>query len=91
MNTNQSSSVVYGLFVEDEQPVLLGIYFLEGEAAAARDKYIEDEVLSFPPVQQDWARRHYSESSYTTKLPVGQAPSFYFLPQDDRGAFEEEE
>jgi hypothetical protein len=46
IKNDQSSSAVYGLFydVPYEAPALLGIYFLEGEAEAARAAYIAKEV-----------------------------------------------
>jgi hypothetical protein len=79
IKNDQSSSVVYGLFLEDDEAtVLLGIYFLEGEAEAAREHWIELEVTQFPSRQHDWARRHYNTAVFITKLPVGQTPSFNF-------------
>jgi hypothetical protein len=80
MMNNQSSSVVYGLFLDDDEAtVLLGIYFLEGEAEAARAQYIEEEVSGFQPKQHAFARKHYDTAVYVAQLPVGSKPDFYFV------------
>ena len=79
MMNDQSSSAVYALFFEDtDQDVLLGLYFLEGEAVAARAQFVADEVKEFPEAQHEWARKHYKSLVHVVRLPVGQAPSFHF-------------
>ena len=83
MMNNQSSSVVYGLFHEgDEATILLGIYFLEGEAVAARAQYIEEEMLDFAAYKNELAlkaRKTYEATVYVAQLPVGAKPDFYFV------------
>jgi hypothetical protein len=80
MNTNQSSSKVYGLFLDDEErDTLLGIYFREGEAVAARAQYIEEEVSGFQPTEHAFARKHFDTAVYVVQLPVGSKPDFKFV------------
>jgi hypothetical protein len=80
MMNNQSSSAVYGLFLEgDEGNILLGIYFLEGEAVAARAQYIEEEVSDFDPNNAAQVRKTYEATVYVAQLPVGSKPDFYFV------------
>ena len=77
---NQSSSAVYGLFLEgDEDNILLGIYFLEGEAVAARAQYIDDEVSDFDPDNAAQVRETYEATVYVAQLSVGSKPDFYFV------------
>ena len=77
---NQSSSAVYGLFVEgDEGDILLGIYFLEGEAIAARAHYIDEEVTDFDPDNAAQVRKTYEATVYVAQLSVGSKPDFYFV------------
>jgi hypothetical protein len=80
MMNNQSSSAVYGLFLEgDEDNILLGIYFLEGEAVAARAQYIDDEVSDFDPDNAAQVRETYEATVYVAQLSVGSKPDFYFV------------
>jgi hypothetical protein len=83
MMNNQSSSAVYGLFHEgDEATALLGIYFLEGEAVAARAQYIEEEMSDFAAYKNDLALKilkTYEATVYVAQLPVGSKPDFYFV------------
>jgi hypothetical protein len=46
IKNEQTSSVVYGLFLEDEdKQVLLGLHFLEADAEAAREDYIAERLF----------------------------------------------
>jgi len=80
---SQSSSAVYGLFRKSDYTIiLLGIYFLEGEAAAARAQYIEEEMSKFAAYKSDLALKAlktYEANVYVAHLPVGLKPDFYFV------------
>jgi hypothetical protein len=68
----QTSSVVYGLFIDlsFEGPFLLGLYFLEGEAEAARKDYIARQV--------EIARQRYEKSTVIKRLEVGVPASDWY-------------
>ena len=80
MTTTQHSKV-YGVFfqVPYEGAELLGLYFLEGEAEAARDVYIDKSIKAFVDeegdlvTQQDIASEleFYKEQTIVKMLPVG--------------------
>ncbi len=75
MKNEQFLSVVYGVF-EVEPHVgthLLGLYFLEGEAEAARDQFISEQVKGLPQSEE-----HYRENVVVRRLNVGQTPSLDF-------------
>ena len=76
----QSSSAVYGLFfeVEYEGQVLLGLYHLEGEAEAARQAYIADQLEDFPLDERDNERLYQEENTVIQRLAVGQVPRHGF-------------
>lgn len=60
IKNEQSSSTVYGVFTDDEERGydLLGIYFLEGEAEAARQAYVIEAA----------SRTKYNAEAYTRML-----------------------
>lgn len=74
-------SKVYGVFFQvlDEYTELLGLYFLEGEAEAARESYIDKSIKAFVDEQghlvtkQDTANelRYYRDNTIVKMLPVG--------------------
>lgn len=80
MTTTQHSKV-YGVFfrLPDEGLDLLGLYFLEGEAEAARAAYIDEAVKSFVDEHgNDFSKKEIDEEQeFFTKqtiiqtLPVG--------------------
>ena len=76
----QSSSAVYGLFfeVELEGQALLGLYHLEGEAEAARQAYIAEQLEAFPLDEKDNERLYQEENTTIRRLAVGQVPSYNF-------------
>lgn len=76
----QTSSAVYGLFydVDYEGSNLLGIYFLEGEAEAARQAYIAEALEDFPTPLKGTERPYYEVAVRVKRLAVGQAPSLNF-------------
>ena len=76
----QSSSSVYALFfdVEYEGQVLLGLYFLEGEAEAARQSYIAEQLEDFSEDERKDERSDLEESTVIRRLSIGQVPSFRF-------------
>lgn len=79
MNTTNTTSV-YGLFLDDiDGMTLLGIYFLEGEAAAARAHYIAEQVSDFAADKQEWAQNEYEHSVVIKPLAAGQTPSARFV------------
>ena len=80
MNQEQSSSAVYGLFFEQdyEGSALLGLYFLEGEAEAARQAYIAEQLADFPEDEQDDEREYYEHVVVVRRLAIGQVPSCNF-------------
>ena len=83
MNQEQVSSAVYGLFLlEDyEGSTLLGLYFLEGEAEAARQAYIAEQLEDFSAEKQEqeaFARVHYEHAVVVRRLAMGQVPSYKF-------------
>ena len=80
ITNDQSSSAVYGLFfeVEYEGQVLLGLYFLEGEAEAARQAYIATQLEDFPGVQRPAEQKYLEEHVVVRRLAVGQVPSYNF-------------
>jgi hypothetical protein len=71
----QSSSAVYGLFfkVDYEGQVLLGLYYQEGEAEAARQRYMAPEAAGHPAAQ-----KHLEKAVVVRRLAMGQVPSFSF-------------
>jgi hypothetical protein len=69
----------YDAFAEDEGNILLGVYFLEGEAVAAREQYITEEVSTFPPDVQASARKYNDAKVYVTQLPIGSTPDLFFV------------
>ena len=77
---NQSSTAVYGLFLEgDEGDILLGLYSSRGSADVARQEYIEEEVSDFDPNNAAQVRKTYEATVYVAQLPVGSKPDFYFV------------
>ena len=80
IKNEQSSSAVYGLFfeVEYEGQVLLGLYFLEGEAEAARQAYIADQLEDFAADKQANEREYYESAVVVRRLAMGQVPSYKF-------------
>jgi hypothetical protein len=74
-------SKVYGVFfqVPYEGAELLGLYFLEGEAEAARDVYIDESIMAFVDEQGDLVTkqdiaselRYYQDNTIVKMLPVG--------------------
>lgn len=81
MNQEQVSSAVYGLFLEEdyEGSSLLGLYFLEGEAEAARQAYIAEQLEDFSAEKQEaFARDHYEHAVVVRRLAMGQVPSYKF-------------
>lgn len=80
MKNEQTSSVVYGLFydVPYEGQNLLGIYFLEGEAAAARDAYIATQVSGVHPSQLQDELDYYEGRTTVRRLRAGQPPDEWF-------------
>ena len=80
MRTTRQSEV-YGVFfqVPDQEAELLGLYFLEGEAKAARESYIDESIKAFVDEQghlvtkQDTASelRYYRDNTIVKMLPVG--------------------
>ena len=78
----QSSSAVYGLFLEEdfEGQTLLGLYFLEGEAEVAREAYIADQLGDFSEDGRAQAniRDHYEHAVVIRRLSVGQVPRYNF-------------
>ena len=80
IKNDQSSSAVYGLFdsVEFEGNILLGIYFLEGEAEAARAAYIDNEVSEYPQSMQARERNYREKSVVVKRLQAGLKPSVNF-------------
>ena len=75
IKNEQSSSAVYGLFfeVELEGQVLLGLYYLEGEAGAARQRYMAHESAGHPAAQ-----KHLEKAVVVRRLAMGQVPSYSF-------------
>ena len=80
MNQEQVSSAVYGLFFEEEYEgsSLLGLYFLEGEAEAARQAYIAEQLEDFPEEDQANEREYYEHAVVVRRLAMGQVPSYKF-------------
>ena len=80
IKNEQSSSAVYGLFfeVEYEGQVLLGLYFLEGEAEAARQAYIATQLEDFSEDERDDERPYYEVYTAVRRLAMGQVPSWTF-------------
>lgn len=79
IKNEQVSSAVYGLFFEEDfGQVLLGLYFLEGEAEAARQAYIAEQLADFPEDEQANEREFYEEVVVVRRLAVGQAPRYNF-------------
>jgi hypothetical protein len=80
IKNEQSSSAVYGLFfeVEYEGQVLLGLYFLEGEAEAARQAYIATQLEDFSADERDDERPYYEVHTAVRRLAMGQVPSYNF-------------
>lgn len=80
IKNEQSSSAVYGLFFEAafEGQVLLGLYFLEGEAEAARQAYIATQLEDFPGVQRPAEQASLEENVVVRRLAMGQVPSYNF-------------
>jgi hypothetical protein len=81
MMNEQSSPVVYGLFfeVEFKGQVLLGLYFLEGEAQAAREAYIAKRTseIAFPNLRA--TEEHYLQAAtFIRPLLIGQVASYDF-------------
>lgn len=74
INRTQTSSAMYGLFLEPEHEgyTLLGLYHLEGEAEAARQAYIAN-------VERGATETKYLEERVKfRRLEVGAAPSWNF-------------
>jgi hypothetical protein len=82
MIKNETSSAVYGLFynVDYESSSLLGLYFLEGEAEAARASYIATnlEQFGYSEDEMDAERESLERQVVIRKLAIGQTPDFYF-------------
>ena len=80
MMKEQSSSAVYGLFfeVEYEGQVLLGLYFLEGEAEAARQAYIATQIADHPVQGVTEELDYLREATMVRRLAMGQVPSYNF-------------
>ena len=79
MIKNESSPAVYGLFFDDVvSEYLIGIYFLEGEAEAARQAYVDQRVLEYDPIHKDQVRVNYQEATIIRRLAVGQPASLRF-------------
>jgi hypothetical protein len=80
MKNEQTSSVVYGLFYDMpyEGQNLLGIYFLEGEATAARDAYIATQVSGVDPSQLQSELDYYGDHTVVRHLRTGQPPDEWF-------------
>ena len=76
MMKEQSSTTMYGVVydVPYESSVLLGLYFLQGEAEAALEHYIAEQ--SEIGEEEDW----YRENSRVVPLVVGQPANFNFVP-----------
>ena len=71
---------VYGLFedMDYEGSTLLGVYFLEGEAEAAREAYIAEELAGFSVPLRGTERPYYEQAIRVKRLATGQVPSLYF-------------
>jgi hypothetical protein len=80
ITNDEFAPAVYGLFyeVELEGQVLLGLYFLEGEAEAARQAYIAEQLQDFPLDERDNERLYQEENTVVRRLAVGQVPSYNF-------------
>jgi hypothetical protein len=80
MSNEQSSSAVYGLFfeVEYEGQVLLGLYLLRGEAEAARQAYIAEQVKDCPAHGLTEEMDYLRLATVVRRLPLGQVPSYNF-------------
>jgi hypothetical protein len=81
MNTNQSSSVAYGLFFkDDEQTVLLGLYSSLGSAEVARESYIaiELEDFGYSGAAMEFERERLRKCVVVRRLAVDQEPSWSF-------------
>jgi hypothetical protein len=77
MYSKQTFSAVYGLFHKTRWagPTLLGIYFLKGEAKAARQALIEEQIKNIEqPVHQDYWRKEFKKSVLVRRLAVGRIP-----------------
>ena len=81
MIKNEQSSAVYGLFhdIDFEGRFLLGLYFLEGEAEAAREAYIAAEIAKHPSLEGTAEVLDYLRHGVVVRhLAMGQVPSFNF-------------
>ena len=80
MMNEQSSSAVYGLFfdMDYEGSSLLGVYFLEGEAEAARQAYIAEQLEDFTVPLRGTERPYYEQAVRVKRLATGQVPSLNF-------------
>jgi hypothetical protein len=79
MKNEQSSSAVYGVFFFYKAcPSLLGLYLLEGEAEAARQAYIAEQMKDHPiqgfTEEIDCLR----DATVVRRLQLGQVPSYNF-------------
>ena len=78
MKNEQSSSTVYGVFNDDEERGydLLGIYFLEGEAEAARQAYIAEASsrTTYSAEAQARLRRYWDAAVVVRCIQVGLPP-----------------
>jgi len=80
MNQEQTSSAVYGVFFDEdyEGQVLMGLYFLEGEAEAARDAYIASEMKMYSLEGYSQELERLREHVVVRRLALGQVPRYDF-------------
>lgn len=80
MNQEQTSSAVYGVFFDEdyEGQVLMGLYFLEGEAEAARDAYIASEMKMYSLEGYSQELDRLREHVVVRRLALGQVARYDF-------------
>lgn len=80
MKQEQTSSAVYGVFFDEdyEGQVLMGLYFLEGEAEAARDAYIASEMKMYSLEGYSQELERLREHVVVRRLALGQVPRYDF-------------
>ena len=80
MKQEQTSSAVYGVFFDEdyEGQVLMGLYFLEGEAEAAREAYIAADMEMCPSESYSRELERLRESVVVRRLALGQVARYDF-------------